>query len=483
MANAETADGLHAGPHALHPDPPAIEPTLQAALMESRQRWRDFAVLAADLVFETDALGRFTYYAPDPMLGWPAGALIGQQARLLLAHPDPDPFMTAAPMRDLRVWLRHADASATCHSLAIAPMTDADGQFLGMRGTARDVTAETAEAESQAAAIRRAEALEMLVRRVRQEVLAPRMLAASLEALPAALGCAGAAVLEIGPGGRPQVAHRHGADPTALLPLLPPLAELHQALFLAGPEGESLVVLPYRQRHALLAWRGSEARGFDGDDRHLLVSLADLVFVALGNQTLQRELEQQARTDALTGLLNRRAFLEDLERRLARPAAETRRAHRGGALLFIDLDNFKPINDRFGHEAGDAALIGVARLLRTTVRPTDLVARIGGDEFAVWLQDADRASTTARATALCEAAASLPSAADCNDLPLRFSIGCAMHSTTTTETPDELVARADAAMYASKRGGRNRWTLAGAAPAAPAAAALAAEPVVVAEAS
>jgi len=203
--------------------------------------------------------------------------------------------------------------------------------------------------------------------------------------------------------------------------------------------------------HALLAWRAEGSRGFDADDRHLLAAIADLLFVALGNQVLQRELEVQARTDALTGLLNRRAFMDDLRHRLGRPA-ET------GALLFIDLDHFKAINDTLGHEAGDAALVAVARTLRAKVRPVDLAARLGGDEFALWLQDADMAATAQRAAAICAAAAGLrPWQAG---PPLSFSIGGALRPSGMRVMPDALVAAADAAMYEAKRAGRGTWRLA-----------------------
>jgi diguanylate cyclase (GGDEF)-like protein len=188
-----------------------------------------------------------------------------------------------------------------------------------------------------------------------------------------------------------------------------------------------------------------------------MAALAELVFVALGNQTLQQELELQARTEPLTGLLNRRAFLAELRRRLDRlqHAGEP-----GGALLFIDLDNFKPVNDLLGHEAGDTALIAVANLLRELVRPTDLIGRYGGDEFVAWLDGADAGIAGQRAASLCASAGLLPSLLRSGPAALTFSIGCAPRRLGGGESVEALLARADAAMYAAKRAGRNGWAAA-----------------------
>ncbi|WP_305879997.1 diguanylate cyclase domain-containing protein [Siccirubricoccus soli] len=132
-----------------------------------------------------------------------------------------------------------------------------------------------------------------------------------------------------------------------------------------------------------------------------------------------------------------------------------------GGLLFIDLDNFKPINDTLGHEAGDAALVAVAGVLREMTRPVDLAARLGGDEFALWLEDADAAATGRRAAALCAAALSLSPWPPGRQGPqLSFSIGGAVRAAGAPQGPDALVAAADAAMYAVKRGGRGHWRLA-----------------------
>src|SRR6516225_9769767 len=106
---------------------------------------------------------------------------------------------------------------------------------------------------------------------------------------------------------------------------------------------------------------------------------------------------RQARTDPLTGLLNRRAFLEEMERHIDRLDRE----QLPGTLMFADLDDFKPVNDRLGHEAGDEVLQRTATILRNTVRPSDVVARLGGDEFALWMNGADHLTAAERAEDLC----------------------------------------------------------------------------------
>ena len=459
-----------AWPAALVPEVARLDQRLRGALLASRQRWRDFVSLAADLVFETDLEGRFTFLAPDHLLGRPVATLLHRPAREVLVAATADPFALRGPAQHMKAWLHRQDGQPACFSFNLAPLADAAGRFAGLRGTARDVTAEEEAAEAQAMALRRAGALELLVRRVRQEVLAPRMLAATLEALPPVLGCVGAVVLELAAGMAPQIVHRHGANPSPLLAAACAL-ETAEPSFGPGPQGEHLAMIPQpvrgEPRYVLLAWRAAAARNFDAEERSLMVSLSDLVFVALGNQALQRELELQARTEALTGLLNRRAFLADLRRRLDRQDRAGEAAGPAGALLFIDLDNFKPINDLLGHEAGDAALVAVANLLREAVRPVDLVARIGGDEFAIWLEAVDAEAAAKRTEALSRASASaLPAMLRSGPAALTFSIGCALRRIGTVETPEQLIARADAAMYAAKRAGRNCWRMGIAPPAA-----------------
>ena len=157
------------------------------------------------------------------------------------------------------------------------------------------------------------------------------------------------------------------------------------------------------------------------------------------------EAEGLADRDALTPLLNRRAFL----RELSRVRTFSQRYGAPASLVFFDLDGFKSVNDRFGHAAGDAALQAVAERLLANVRESDVVGRMGGDEFGVILVQADRSVAEAKAAALAHAVEREPMRFGDWSAPLHVSYGVAQLQASAE--PDALVAEADAAMFQRKR--------------------------------
>lgn len=167
-----------------------------------------------------------------------------------------------------------------------------------------------------------------------------------------------------------------------------------------------------------------------------------------------RRLAEMADRDPLTGLHNARAYY-----RLAEAARiQAQRAARPLAMLFIDLDHFKRVNDQHGHEAGDRVLKAVARTLHDSLRRSDLVGRIGGEEFSALLPDTDAAGALRVAESLRRAIeAAHPDIGQCR-LPVTASIGVAGHRATDSAIGD-IQRRADQAMYDAKRQGRNRVTL------------------------
>ena len=155
-------------------------------------------------------------------------------------------------------------------------------------------------------------------------------------------------------------------------------------------------------------------------------------------------LEARADTDPLTDLPNRRAF----ERELARSLAYVKRYGTDAALLYVDLDNFKRVNDRCGHSAGDAVLRAVASVLARYVRASDVVARIGGDEFALLLWNCGEANAMAKALMLEEAIGRTTAMHDGAALTVGASVGAA--PLLPLDRPAETLDRADRAMYARK---------------------------------
>ena len=160
-------------------------------------------------------------------------------------------------------------------------------------------------------------------------------------------------------------------------------------------------------------------------------------------------LTHRALHDALTGLPNRELFFDRLEQALAR----ARRRTVPLAVLFVDLDGFKQVNDLHGHEAGDKVLVEAGRRLRTLVRTSDTVARYGGDEFTILAEDVGDADA---ARHLGERVADELSRPYPGGLELAASVGVAVTANPAATTPDGLIRRADHAMYRSKRPGARR---------------------------
>ncbi len=159
-----------------------------------------------------------------------------------------------------------------------------------------------------------------------------------------------------------------------------------------------------------------------------------------------------ATTDTLTGLWNRRAFDEQLKRETSFAA----RHHRPLALVMLDLDHFKSINDLFGHPAGDRVLVFFAGQLAATLRVSDQAFRVGGEEFAVLLRDTSLEQGVATAARLRQALARRPVALEGEERYVTFSAGVAAADEGNDFSTTGLVERADAALYRAKRGGRDR---------------------------
>jgi diguanylate cyclase (GGDEF)-like protein len=176
------------------------------------------------------------------------------------------------------------------------------------------------------------------------------------------------------------------------------------------------------------------------------------------NRAMQAGVAELALKDSLTGLANRPLFLDRLKQSLAL-------ARRGDhfALHYIDLDNFKPINDQYGHDAGDHVLREVGKRFKTAARETDMVARLGGDEFVVIQTKATSVEAAEKLAKRLLSGAKQPVSFNGHDLQIGASIGISLSMNSVLES-DQIVKFADLALYESKRRGKNRYRIFGAGP-------------------
>jgi diguanylate cyclase (GGDEF)-like protein/PAS domain S-box-containing protein len=235
------------------------------------------------------------------------------------------------------------------------------------------------------------------------------------------------ATADIHPGDRPAVQRR--------------LADVAVA---SGTE----VAIEYRAQHADGSWRTLEAIAKNLLDDPavggVVVNFRDIT----ERKVLEDQLRHQAFHDVLTRLANRSLFHDRLAHALARAA----RGGRPTAVLYLDIDDFKFVNDRFGHATGDRLLVAIAERLQSATRAADTVARLGGDEFAIIVEDTEAAQAAQAAGRILETLAPAFGLGD-HEVLVRASIGIAIQSGDDTDA-DELLRRADIAMYAAKaRGG------------------------------
>ena len=443
----------------LDPDPswglvPGMAPDEQARLFSS------IAMSATDAVVASDLDGLIVWVNPVAvdLFGWPREQLLGRPVTVLLPE-EAQARVLAARDRTLRG--EHAAPfltvgqrrSGETFEVSVTPgvRRDARGRPRGTHLILRDVTEELR--------LRR-ELREAEQRLASQEASETQQALRDSEARYRAIAeTAQEGILAVSPEGAILFANERLADILSL-----PMAEVYAL----GGEG---LFAPAKAAHAArrLADRGREAgpehsdfhyKRPDGSDRVLHVSASALtsadgsvlgslamVYDVTEQRAAEETLRRQALHDALTGLPNRILFVDRLNTAAARQA----RADGGAvAVLFLDLDNFKEVNDVHGHEAGDRVLAAVAGRVEAGVRGTDTVARIGGDEFAVICEGAD-AQTATLVAARIQQALTEPVVVDGKAFPMSMSIGIALSPPHRTE---DLLRFADIAMYQAKAASR-----------------------------
>jgi diguanylate cyclase (GGDEF)-like protein/PAS domain S-box-containing protein len=448
----------------------SLELNLRAALADSRQRYKDFVDLSSDFTWETGREGRFVFVSPAGALGYEARELVSAEPWSMMDAKEVQTgakvFQTTLRVKDAEIWARRKDGSLACLVTSAMPIMGPDGEWIGARGVCHDVTEQRERDKALNRARNRERILTHVVRTFRDEMDPANMLDVASEALARGLGTEACHIYRatlddsldhpeftrkgsFGLGGGVNEAQSvlDGLDSSGL----PQETDTGAWRILAA-------AARYRRRinGAVLLWRATERGPWTDDDRLLIMDIANQIGIANEQIGQHERIITMSRTDSLTNLLNRRAFFEDMDRRHRRLGLSPQPS----ALLYVDLDNFKKVNDSHGHLRGDEALLVVKDILVSHTRPTDMVARLGGDEFAVWLDGASEAAASAKAREFLAASARLRVFDGDPEHPLSLSIGLAVYDPATPESLEELTARADGAMYEAKHGGKSHFRVA-----------------------
>lgn len=444
----------------------AHEQALRNALVDSRRRYKDLVEISSDFAWETGADGGFVFVSPAGALGRPATAFIENRPEeflvAALAAEAAPLFATKSPVSNVDIWMSHADGSSALILASAMPVLNARGEWCGARGICRDVTAERERDVALAGAETHRSLIAYIVRTMRDDIDPSNMLVTAASAVSRALGGSSCRIYRVEGDGKFVLGAEHGDHSVT--------AEAEDRLLGEAAEGEDVVTAEASGWHLMgvatsyrktinggvVIARPAEPGPWSGEERGLFSDVAVQLAVAIEQLEFHHKLEALSRTDELTGLLNRRAFFAELEARLSRMAA----GGASGSLFFVDLDNFKSVNDMHGHQRGDEALMAVAQILVASTRPGDLVARLGGDEFALWLDRTDDASAATRAGELLRSSRPLQGFSGSEDRPLGVSIGIAIHAAGSGEAIAALIARADTAMYDIKHGSKGGFVIA-----------------------
>ncbi len=449
-----------------------LERQLRSTLTESRQRYKDLVEISSDFAWETGTDGRFIFVSPRGALGMPADQLVGRHPRDLALSNDGDlplPFDTRRPVDRAELWLRGTDGAPVYLQTSAKPLYDTNGIWTGARGVCQDLTAQALQNVELAKTRNRDRVLDHIAHTLRDQFDASKALEVAARETTRALSATGCAIHRIGSGGTASSTANSVTSGATLaasfgLPLDGHLASLIRESVLSDTPLErrmgplTILICRTRFRQAVngtvSVWRPHGTTPWDDDARQLISGVADRIGSTHAQLAYQEHLRHLSERDSLTGLFNRRTFLERLDEMLGWRDFGT------SALLFIDLDNFKAINDLRGHHQGDVVLREVSRLIGAGIRPGDLAGRMGGDEFVLWLARTGEHGAAAVARRLLTGIDALEALSASAEKPLGLSIGIAVHEPGEGEGVSALIERADIAMYQAKTRGKDNFCLA-----------------------
>mgnify|MGYP003624345161 CR=1 FL=1 len=447
-----------------------VEQHLTKALVQSRQMFKDLVSCSTDFAWETDNKGRFKYVSPNGILGYTAYELNDKRAAdLIVGEGGLNPFDTLDAIHDVEIWLQRSDASFACVQVSANPIIDNNSTWQGARGVCRDIT-EMREREASLRRIRKSEqVLKKIISTIRDEIDPSKILQTTAKAALDGITAKSCyiASLQKNKDGLFESTLKAYSDEKIDKGFFKKLNSRalsiseNSSANLPSPYFEEiiedhLVLIGFSKHHneingVIFIVIDENKKSWHKDEKTLFMGVSSHLGIAFEQIKNYEKLELLSSTDELSKLLNRRAFTENVEKRLLIQG----RSKQSCALLFIDLDNFKQVNDTFGHATGDNVLRKVSDILNRNVRTADYCSRLGGDEFAVWLENIDEKSALRQANRILEGVEEIKEIADNPDHPLSLSIGIAVSAPNSILSLDALMERADKALYQVKKNGKS----------------------------
>lgn len=433
------------------------------AIADYTYGWEHWTAPDGHLIWVNPSVERLTGYTPDECLAMPDYPLplVAQRDIERVSEEFRKAQSRSSTGKDFEFLARRKDGSAFWVSASWQPIFGARGEFFGQRASLRDVSerkqVELALQDKVLALQQSEEKQTQLLHQSQQEQARMASLLSAMN-IGILFEDYDNRVIYVNPAFR-----RIWLIPDSIeLADRPTSAVIgHSANVLARPDHFSRHILQVMDTHQV-----SETFEIVMADGRMVTQLSYPVrdnkanFVGrlwiYEDVTRERQTAEQliylAERDSLTGLYNRHRFQEQLGQMLV----DVERRHSHGALLFFDLDEFKYINDTFGHRAGDAMLIRVAGEVSALIRRNEVFSRIGGDEFALLMPDVTEQEAAHLAERIIRAISQIPFRYDGQNLRLTTSLGIALYP-AHGDNAEELVSHADAAMYQAKEAGKNAW--------------------------
>lgn len=452
-----------------------IEHNLTNALVESRQMFKDLVSCSTDFAWETDNNGNFIYVSPKGILGYTSYELNGKNSReMIIGGEERNPFDTIDKVNEMELWLKRADGSMACLLVSAVPVLDNNAKWQGARGVCRDITHIREREAVLRRTNRREHVLTRIVATIRDMVNPSEMLEKALKVTMEGIKTDGSYIIQKTKypdnSFKAEIKQQHGDlfEPDLIYTLCQKAmgywqnsdstTDHTQTLEIGGHQ----ILIGITSHHtinngAIFLIRNKAAEGneelandWTENEIHLFNGITTHLGIALEQVITLEELEKRAFTDELTNLLNRRAFAREIRKRIK----NQKRSSKDGAMLYLDLDNFKNVNDSKGHAQGDMILQALARIISDNIRVGDYSARLGGDEFAIWLDEINGKDALLKAHNFIMTGSQLAHLANVEGPQLSISIGIAISRAGQNQTFDDLMENADKALYQAKANGK-----------------------------